>query len=46
MLHIEKTNILLLQFAKNYKSISSKLRPQEEVQKRIIKKKHPVLYMY
>ena len=38
MFHIEKTALLLLQFAKNRKSISSKLRPQEEVKNVSLKK--------
>ena len=32
MMHIEKYTIILLQFAKDCMSISSKLRPQEEVE--------------
>ena len=38
MLHIEKITILLLQFAQNRKSISLKLRPQEEVKNGSLKK--------
>ena len=45
MLHIEKTTILLVQFAKNRKSISSKLRPQEEVKNVSSKKKTPCIFV-